>query len=85
MQSNLTAFFYYAALQLYKQTGKIDVATVMPARLNYDLSSIELNSHQTEPIQIHPVVKSAERIKKEDPNKENNTWTGLDDFDDPYA
>lgn len=85
MQSNLTAFFYYAALQLYKQTGKIDVATVMPARLNYDLASIELNRQQIEPNQIHPEVKSTEKIKKEEPNKENNTWTGLDDFDDPYA
>lgn len=83
MQSNLTAFFYYAALQLYKQTGKIDVSTVMPARLNYDLSSIEQQSQQSA-IQAQPIVKPQENKPKEDPEEEN-TWAGLDDFEDPYA
>lgn len=84
MQSNLTGFFYYAALQLYKQTGKIDVATVMPARLNYDLSSMDQQRQQSTPIPT-PINKPKEENSKEDPEQGKNTWAGLDDIEDPYA
>ena len=36
-QSDLSNFFLFAAQQLYKQTGNIDVAEVMPRKLRFNL------------------------------------------------
>lgn len=83
MQSNLTAFFYYSALKLYKETGKIDVATVMPAKLNYDLQGI-----RPDEIELSASTKTtveAENSDNSDEEQHDNNWSGLNDLNDPYA
>ena len=40
-QSDVTSFFLYAALQLYKETGNVDLATVIPMKIDFSLKENE--------------------------------------------
>ncbi|MEK5109794.1 hypothetical protein MHI57_24320 [Cytobacillus sp. FSL K6-0129] len=93
-QSDLSNFFLYAAQQLYNQTGFVDVAEVMPRKINFDLSS----TNGKQPI-YQPEIQKEEQPEKEVITKEttktieprekeessNSAWSSLDDFDDPFA
>ncbi len=38
-QSDLSSFFLYAAQQLYEKTGFVDVAEIMPRKINFDITN----------------------------------------------
>lgn len=63
MQSNLSATVWYALLELYKTTGYIDVAEVMPAKIDFDLQKID-NEKQA---QNHSDMKSQPTAKAVQP------------------
>ena len=95
-QSDLSNFFLYAAQQLYKQTGNIDVAEVMPRKLRFNLEEDPYPNYSgTEDIGpnldkhgSHPNQSSSKNTDTVDIREENEpkAWENLDeDIDDPYA
>lgn len=89
-QSDLSNFFLYAAQQLYSKTGYVDVAEVMPRKINFDLSATDL-----------PVLEESKKVLKETEIKETETkeeqsepvkedkqtkaWSDIEDLEDPFA
>lgn len=94
-QSDLSSFFLYAAQQLYEKTGFVDVAEVMPRKINFHL---ELNNDNKKevPIQELPIALKSEEssikeVKEEEveeveevEEKEYSQWESTEDLDDDY-
>lgn len=97
-QSDLTMFFLYAAQQLHKQIGNVDVAEILPRKYTFALDN-EIQplpiKHDEDSKTVHtPVsdqtyIETSQEIRnpRESNNKEENTsWNKLNDLeDDPYA
>lgn len=81
-QSDLSNFFLYAVQQLYQQTGFVDVAEVMPRKINYDLSSMEVNN--TSKIEMFGESEETAGLEKEK-STEDTGWGNLEEIEDPYA
>ncbi|ALA55240.1 hypothetical protein CAY60_020740 [Shouchella clausii] len=84
-QSDLSNFFLYAVQQLYSKTGYVDVAEVMPRKINFDLSATDL-----------PVLEESNKVLKETETKEGQSepvkedkqtkaWSDIEDLEDPFA
>lgn len=97
-QSDLTMFFLYAAQQLHKQIGNVDVAEILPRKYTFTLD----NETQPLPIRqdegsqtVHTSVSDQTHIEisqkianpEESHEEEKDTsWNRLNDLDDdPYA
>ncbi|MGG0261448.1 hypothetical protein ABEY48_09740 [Bacillus mycoides] len=97
-QSDLTMFFLYAAQQLHKQIGNVDVAEILPRKYTFALD----NATQPLPINhdedfktVHIPVSDQTHIEtsqkltnpgESHEEEENKTWNKLNDLeDDPYA
>lgn len=97
-QSDLTMFFLYAAQQLHKQIGNVDVAEILPRKYTFALD----NATQPLPINrdedlktVHTPVSDQTHIEtsqkltnpgESHEEEENKTWNKLNDLeDDPYA
>lgn len=90
-QSDLSSFFLYAAQQLYEKTGFVDVAEVMPRKINFHL---ELNNDNKKevPIQELPItlkseessIKEVKEVEVEVEEKEYSQWESTEDLDDDY-
>lgn len=78
-QSDLSNFFLYAVQQLYQQTGFVDVAEVMPRKINYDLSSLVGTSIDTK-----GEIEETAVLEEENPKKDAE-WGNLEEIEDPYA
>lgn len=93
-QSDLSNFFLYAAQQLYRKTGFVDVAEVMPRKINFELAGAE-DRDLFIPEAATPapplVAATLDEEKPEEPEeteplkKPAPAWGALDDFDDPFA
>lgn len=91
-QSDLSSFFLYAAKELYKQTGNIDLAEVLPRKINFTLeeglkeklNSSNLITHQqsssTSKENLPPSNENSDNEEEDD-----NTWSHLNVDDDPFA
>ncbi|MFG6120914.1 hypothetical protein [Thalassobacillus sp. B23F22_16] len=93
-QSDLSNFFLFAAQQLYKQTGNIDVAEVMPRKLRFNLeenpSSRKLSKENLGPNLNKSEINTNEPYLNDsstaDNKEKSEAWESLDeDIDDPYA
>lgn len=96
-QSDLSNFFLYAAQQLHKQTGSIDVSEVMPRKINFDLtmadrpapepivSPAEKPKLKPEPLVEDKMIDKEEIIDESEEIKKEETWATLDDLDDDFA
>ncbi|MDA2593795.1 hypothetical protein PDQ30_26590 [Bacillus cereus group sp. Bc065] len=97
-QSDLTMFFLYAAQQLHKQIGNVDVAEILPRKYTFALD----NEIQPLPIEhdegsktVHTPVSNQTHIEtsqkitnpgESNDEEENTSWNKLNDLeDDPYA
>ncbi|EOP79222.1 MULTISPECIES: hypothetical protein [Bacillus cereus group] len=97
-QSDLTMFFLYAAQQLHKQIGNVDVAEILPRKYTFALD----NETQPLPIKhdegskpVHTPVPDQTHIEtsqeitnpgESNDKEENTSWNKLNDLeDDPYA
>ncbi|PFS40805.1 hypothetical protein COK65_18785 [Bacillus thuringiensis] len=97
-QSDLTMFFLYAAQQLHKQIGNVDVAEILPRKYTFALD----NEIQPLPIKhdagsktVHTPVSNQTHIEtspeitnpgESNDEEENTSWNKLNDLeDDPYA
>lgn len=97
-QSDLTMFFLYAAQQLHKQIGNVDVAEILPRKYTFALD----NKIQPLPIEhdegsktVHTPVSNQTHIEtsqkitnpgESNDKEENTSWNKLNDLeDDPYA
>lgn len=98
-QSDLTMFFLYAAQQLHKQIGNVDVAEILSRKYTFALD----NEIQPLPIKhdegsktVHTPVSNQAHIEtsqeitnpgeSNDDEEENTSWNKLNDLeDDPYA
>ncbi|KIQ77000.1 hypothetical protein RW25_29890 [Bacillus sp. L_1B0_8] len=97
-QSDLTMFFLYAAQQLHKQIGNVDVAEILPRKYTFALD----NETQPLPIKhnedsktVHTPVLDQTHIEasqeitnpgESNDKEENTSWNKLNDLeDDPYA
>ncbi len=85
-QSDLSNFFLYAAQQLYRQTGFVDVAEVMPRKINFELDGAEYRPPfpQARP-QAFLIEEEEPEPEPEKPKQPAPAWGALDDFDDPFA
>ncbi|SIT87357.1 hypothetical protein [Edaphobacillus lindanitolerans] len=82
-QSDLSNFFLYAAQQLYRQTGFVDVAEVMPRKINFELDGADYRPPF--PQSMPPAFFVEEEPEPEKPKEPAPAWGALDDFDDPFA
>jgi hypothetical protein len=89
-QSDLSSFFLYAAQQLYKNTGNIDVSEVMPRKINFDLSAEDRTPSISENF-ISPAspdkndVDSVDEIDESGSQKTEEKWASIEDLDDDFA
>ena len=76
-QSDLSSFFLYAAQQLYEKTGFVDVAEVMPRKINFHL---ELNNDNKKevPIQELPITLKSEESSIKEVNEVEAKEANLD-------
>ena len=89
-QSDLSNFFLYAAQQLYRKTGFVDVAEVMPRKINFELAGAEDRDlfipEAAPPAPVRAEIPKVEPEPEPEPPKEPApAWGALDDFDDPFA
>ncbi|EJQ51827.1 hypothetical protein A6279_22490 [Bacillus wiedmannii] len=80
-QSNPTNFFFFAAQQLFKQVGDIDVSKAIPSSHVFSLYvepssllKVEVNPFKNVPLEAN---KSTENIKKK-------SWESVDQLDCPF-
>ena len=90
-QSDITTFFLYAAQQLYEKTGNVDVAEILPRKYDFSLDSAITPALQpvgtlvrTQP-QAQPSKNLGNERDHERQLEDNNSWSGIDDMEDPYA
>ncbi|WP_028401062.1 hypothetical protein [Ectobacillus panaciterrae] len=90
-QSDITTFFLYAAQQLYEKTGNVDIAEILPRKYDFSLkngntpSLLPLNTQSHNQTQTDIFNKDKyERAHKHE-QESNESWSGIDDMDDPYA
>lgn len=85
-QSDLSNFFLYAAQQLYRKTGFVDVAEVMPRKINFELAGAEdRDLFIPEAAPAAPVREDKPKEEPEPQKQPASAWGALDDFDDPFA
>ncbi|MDQ8094904.1 hypothetical protein [Bacillus amyloliquefaciens] len=95
-QSDLSSFFLYAAQQLYKQTGFVDVSEVMPRKIDFDISKNQTSERDESQIDLNPQQQSIEEPDRDTQHKEDDAkqpkekeetaWGSLDSLDDdPFA
>lgn len=96
-QSDLTMFFLYAAQQLHKQVGNVDIAEILPRKYTFSLDAqtkhlktvpeeqqISVSSASLSQSPVESNDKTAEiRATQEEPQK--TSWESLDEIEDPYA
>ncbi|GLV64343.1 hypothetical protein Bmyc01_30130 [Bacillus mycoides] len=80
-QSNPTNFFFFAAQQLFKQVGDIDVSKTLPSSHVFSLYvepssllKVEMNPFKNVPLETS---KSTENVKKK-------SWESVDQLDCPF-
>lgn len=95
-QSDLSSFFLYAAQQLYEKTGFVDVAEIMPRKINFQIDTHEENIKELPTTEIPSHVQS-EAITSDfkevtskpkqiiNDNAEKESWANIDELDDDYA
>ncbi|WP_332633085.1 hypothetical protein [Halalkalibacter flavus] len=88
-QSDLSNFFLYAAQQLHKQTGTVDVSEVMPRKINFHLPKTDKpTSKMEEPVEKRsipepePLMEEKEFIDESQSIKKDETWANIEDMDD---
>ncbi|QHZ54173.1 hypothetical protein [Paenibacillus larvae] len=94
-QSNASATLLYGASLLFKQYGNIDIASVMPARIDYTKEATKAPqtdiANQLVSKSVLPLSGYSEDINEPEPKKEEehpSTWAGIgieDLEDDPYS
>lgn len=82
-QSDLSNFFLYAVQQLYQQTGFVDVAEVMPRKINFELSSF--GEKNIPSIDDKASKEETAVLENEEVPKKDTGWGNLDGIEDPYA
>lgn len=76
-QSDLTNFFLYGVQQLYKETGNIDVATVMPRKI--DIDTIQDVPTQILTKEMPEIDEPKDRNNEKEIQSKNEKWENITD------
>ncbi|KFN04619.1 hypothetical protein D0U04_29520 [Bacillus clarus] len=80
-QSNATHFFFFAAQQLFKQVGNIDVSKTLP---NSHVFSLHAEHSPILKIEVNPFKKVELENNKSTESIKKKSWESVDQLDCPF-
>ncbi|MYL35490.1 hypothetical protein GLW08_20520 [Pontibacillus yanchengensis] len=93
-QSDIQAFFLYAAMELYNNYGSGDISQKLPRNFHFTLGETELDNNESQEMQkpLVNITNKKESVEGNSPSSQQNTsksndknednWHKLKDLDD---